>query len=372
MMSFITIFLIGIGGVVASSFAATAFIGKENQPQPEFTTRFFAINESEIVSGKPAYYRIIVENQEGAYMDYVLKVFFSGEQIYKQEIKLNNSQMFNKTIKLNLNFTDYQILEFSLYKDDQIYRTWVIQVSPVINYSNASSLKVSPHSLQNGDSPETKNETIKREDLPYIKKKNGNAIDFNFYSGENLELNVSNGNVNNGSATYTTVSKGNNITFLEENYEKVQPNFVELLYPITEDIKDLKLKTRETFQLKDGYAVTLNQIDNQTLKLNISWNNRTIREIISKNSTVEYWKEIDDFHKEKVIQITPKKISQNEIILDIIQYGDTKLIRVGDQYGEFQVSNITENSIIMKNTKNIKIETGNETSLMSGKIKIWV
>lgn len=504
MMSFISIFLIGIGGVGAS-FAITELIGKDTQPLPEFTTRFFAMNESEIVFGKPAYYRIIVENYEGADVDYVLKVFLSGEEIYKQEIKLNNSQRFNQTIKLNLNMTDYQKLEFSLYKDNQKYITRVFQVSPVINYNNASSLKVAPPSLQNGDmendiawkfdgkrfsgnytsdewmspersyrisvyksakkgdfgsiiqnfsnkeegfaslsfdikstgasyytqalmnnevvwenssghdwlrvtvrvffkksnklefkviakndtnssmtawldnikfvtySPETKKENIKREELPYTKKNNRDAIVFKFYSGENLELNVSNGNVSNGDATYITAGKGNNITFLEENYEKIQPNVVKILYPIIGDIKDLKLKTKETFKLKDGYAITLNQIDNQILKLSISKDDRTLREITSaKNSSVEYWKEIDEYKKEKVIHITPKKISQDEIILDIIQYGDLKWIKVGDKYGEFQVTNITENSIIMKNNQPIKLEAGKTVFLMGGKIKIKI
>jgi hypothetical protein len=504
MMPIILIFLIGTGGIGAS-FAITKLIAKDKQPQPEFTTGFFAINESEIVFGKPAYYRIIVENYEGTETDYNLKVFFSGQEIYKQEINLNNSQTFNQTIKLNPNVTDYQELEFSLYKANQKYKTRVFQIYPVINYSIAGSLKVTPPSLQNGDmendiawkfdgkglsggnytssewmspersyqigvykrakngdfgsiiqnvsnkeegfaslsfdikstgasyytqaimnneivwenssgydwlrvtvpvfikksnqlefkaiakndtnssitawldnikfviySPDTKKESIEREDLPYIKKKNGDALVFMFYSGESLELNVSNGNVSNGDATYTTSSKGNNITFLAENYEKIQPNVVNILYPIIEDVKDIKLKTGETFKLKDGYAVTLNQIDNQSLELSISRNNTTLRKIISKNSTVEYWKEIDDYEKEKVIRITPKKISQGDIILDIVQYGDMKRIIVGDKYGEFLVTNITENSITLKNNQSIKFGAGNVISLMGGKMNIKI
>jgi hypothetical protein len=338
MMPSISIFLIVIVGF-GMSFAIIELIGKDTPSRPEFTTRFFAINESEIVYGKPVYYRIIVENNEGAYVDYILKVFLSEGQIYQQEIKLNNSQMFNQTIKLYINMTNYQKLEFSLYKDNQKYRTKVFQVY----------------------------------ELPYIKKKNGESVVFNFYSGENLELNVSNSKVSKGDAIYVTDGRGSNITFLEENYEKIlQINMLYVLLPIIRDDKDIKLRTRDTFQLKDGYGITLNRIHNQSLKFSILWNNRTIREIISVNSTVEYWKETDDGHKKKVIHITPKIISQDEIILDIVQYGDPIWIRVGDRYGEFQVSNITENYIIMKNTENIKIEAGEETTLMSGKIKIWV
>ena len=133
------------------------------------------------------------------------------------------------------------------------------------------------------------------------------------------------------------------------------------------------MKARETFKLKNGYAVTLNQIDNQRLKLSISKDDKTLREIIStKNSSVEYWKEIDEYKKEKVINITPKKISEGEIILDIIQYGDLKWIKVGDKYGEFQITSITENSIIMKNNQPIKLEKGKVVSLMGGKMKIKI
>lgn len=505
-MSIISIFLIGTGGVGAS-FALTKLMGKDPQPQFMPTTRFFVINESEIVFGEPAYYRIILENNEGKNADYDLKVRLAGQEIYNQEIKLNNSDSLNQTITFNIT-GDYKKLEFLLYKDNEIYRTRVFQIIPVINYNLAPGLTVTPPLLQNSDmemdnswkfngkgfaggytsyewispersyqisvykrakkdafgsiiqnfsnkedgfaslsfdiksigasyytqalindevvwenssgedwlrvrvpvflkksnklefkviakndtnssmtawvdnikfvtySPEIKKDAAKREELPYSRKKNGNAIVFKFNTGEKLELKVSDGNVSKGDALYITANKGNNLTFLGEEYEKIfPPPIASVLLPVIGDIKDIKLKTGETLKLKNGYAITLKQIDNQSLKLGISSNNRIVRDIITdaKNSSVEYWKEIDDYKKQKVMHIIPKKIDQGELVLDIIQYGDSKkLVKIGDKYGEFRVINITENSIVMKNVEAIKIETGKETSLMSGKIKIKV
>ncbi len=84
-----------------------------------------------------------------------------------------------------------------------------------------------------------------------------------------------------------------------------------------------------------------------------------------------YWKETDDYKKYKIIMIKPKQMSQDELLFDIIQYGDKKVIMVGDKYEEFEVADIASNSIILKNTRPIKIGTG-EVSLMNGKIKISV
>ncbi len=138
------------------------------------------------------------------------------------------------------------------------------------------------------------------------------------------------------------------------------------------DMKDEKLKINETFKLLNGYTVTLEKITNQSLQLNVSENNRTVREIrAAGNSPIVFWKEIDDYKKSKVIMINPKQVSQDELVFDIIQYGDKKVVMVGEKYKEFQVTDIANNSITLKNTQPIKIETG-DVSLMDGKIKIRV
>lgn len=495
------IFLIGTCGVGAS-FALTKLIGKSPQPQPEFITRFFAINESEIVFGKPAYYRILVENHEGSNVDYELKVRLSGHEIYNQEIKLNNSVSLNRIISLNPNITGgYQKLEFLLYKDNEIYKTRVFQVSPAVDYSLAPNLTVAPSTLQNGDmekdvgwkflgkeftgnyttydwsSPKrsyqiyaqravkkdafgsliqilssekagfaslsfdvksnnesyytqalvndevvwenssgkdwqrisiplflresnkvefkviAKNDTnsgilvwwdnIKFEDYspikienitkPYIEQRKGNTIVYEFNTGDKLELKVTNDSVNNGNAVYTTYNKGDNIIFLGETYEKVHPKTTSFLYPVLMSSNDNMIKINDTLRLKNGYAITLKQVNNQSLKLSIYLNNRLVKEINGrKNSTMEYWNEIDDYKKQKVIKITPREIYHDAILFDIIQYGDIRLVLVEHDYGEFQVTNMTNYSITLKNNQPIKLEAGKMVSLIGGKLKIKV
>lgn len=498
---------------VSASFFLTKFTGKEPQPQLEPTTRFYVTNESEIFFGKPAFYRMILENQEGEGVNYQLKVRLAGEEIHNEEIMLNSSEILNQTISFIPNFGgDYLKLEFLLYKDNESYRTRVFQVAPAIDYSIVSSLAVAPPLLQNSDMEKdsawkfsgreftgnytasewssgrrayqikaakgvkknsfgsiiqnfssenngfaslsldvksnnasyyiqavmndkvlwenytgtdwqriklpvllkkssrlelkviAKNDTrsgittwldnivfanyssvkiekiskVAKQAEPYTKQKSGDIIVYKFNTGEKLELKVSKGNVSKDNAVYTTANKDNNIIFMGERYEKILPVTASVLLLIIMDVKDKKLKINESIKLQNGYAVTLKQIQNRSLHFSISKDNRTVREITSAgNSSIEYWKYInefkkDDYKKQKVIKIIPGNITRSEVVLDIIQYGNKKIVSAGNKYGEFQVTGVTSDSIIMKNIQPLKIEAGKEISLMSGKIKIKV
>ncbi len=506
--NFFLIFLILLpaAGATGVYFAITKF-GHEHSPQYGPTTRFFVMNESEIVLGKPALYRIILENQEGKTLEYMLKVRFAGEEIYSEPISLGDGELLNQSISFTPNVGgDYQKLEFLLYKDNQTYRMRVFQVLPVINYSIASNLSIKPPLLQNGDmenntgwesigdiftadyttsesssrrrsymieswngvkkgesrgimqnfsseseglvslsfdvksdnssyyiqsivndkvvwenatgsdwqriqipvllkksntlefrviakndtesgiitwwdnvkfepySPEKiENIVVKKEEPQYKIQKKGNTFVYTFNSGEKLELNVVNGDLEKGNAIYTSANKGDYIIFLGEKYAKIIPDNVNLLYPVLMDHENVTLKLNETMILKDNYMITLKQIENQTMKFTISKDNRILRDLVSSgNSSIEYWREIDDYRKLKVIQVTPVKISQNEIVSDMTQYGDQKIMTVGTKYGEFQITNVTDDSIYMENIQPIKIEADTELSLIDGSIKIWV
>lgn len=348
----ILILLLVVGGSVAS-FALPKLIDEELPPNPGPTTRFYVVNENEIINGKSLFYRMLIENREGTKVDYELKVRLGGDTIYSQQISLNHSGSFNETISFIPNQTEhYQKLEFLLFKDNETYRTRVSQVSSGIF------------------SPEKKDTITKVETEPYLKEKNGDITVYKFNSGELLELTVSNGEVSKGNAIYSAAIKGKNIIFFGNMYEKAIPTASNVLYPVITEMKDKKLKIDETLNLKNGYAVTFKQINNRSLKLNISRNNRIIREIIGENSSIEYWKIISDYKKQKSIQIIPKQIYPDEIILDVIQYDDIETVIVGNKYGEFEVTEVTNNSIILTNIEPIKIEDGMDMSLINGKIKI--
>ncbi len=310
------------------------------------------MNESEIFYGKPVSYRIILENQEGKTIDYEMKVRLAGKEIYTKSIRLNSGSGFNQTISFTPNITDgYPKLEFLLYKDNETYRTLVSQVIP-----DLVSQVIPEHDLI----------------VTQVPQKNGDIISYKLNTGEKLELKIIKDSVKPEDAIYTTSSEENKIIFLGETYEKILPTMVNFLYPVILDLKDETLKINETFKLKPGFTVTLKKITNQNLQLSISENNRTVRDISAAgNSPIIYWKEIDDYKKYKAIMINPKQVSQDELVFDVIQYGDKKTVMVGDKYGEFQVTDIANNSITLKNTLPIKIGTG-EVSLMDGKIKIRV
>jgi hypothetical protein len=334
--------MLSVVGGIGASFALIKLAGEGSQSQPEPATRFYAVNESEIFYGKPVSYKIILENQEGKSIDYDMKVRLSGKEIYNKNIRLNSGSIFNQTISFTPSLTDgYPRLEFILYKDNEIYKTLVSQVIP-------------RHNL-----------TITR-----TPQKNGETILYRFDTGEQLELKILKDSVRPEDAIYTTSSQENQIIFLGETYEKILPTMVNYLYPVILDMKDEKLKINETFRLLKGYTVTLEKITNQSLQLNVSEDNKTVREIrAAGNSPIVYWNETDDYKKYKIIIIKPKQMSQNELVFDIIQYGDKKVIMVGDKYEEFEVTDIADNSITLKNTLPIKIGA-EEVSLMNGKIKI--
>ncbi len=207
----------------------------------------------------------------------------------------------------------------------------------------------------------------------YTMTKKGDTVIYGFNSGEKLELEISNNTVNSGKAVYNAAAKGDFIIFLGEKYEKVLPPNSDILIQVIAEMKDKRINTQETLDLKNGYSISLNQIDNGSLNINVSKDNRIIKDFISwDGSPIEYWKEIDDYKKQKVLQITPKEINQSEAVIDIMQYGSLQDVFVGDYYEDFKVTKVTKDSITMKNNESFIIEAGKELSLIKGKIKIDV
>ena len=359
------ILLLGAAGV-GTSYVFTKLAGEEPQLQQGSTTRFYVINDGEISLGKPALFRVIVENHEGKAVDYWLKVRQSGEVIHSQEIKLNHDNSLNQTISFipDQAEEDYSKIEFLLYKANEIYTTRVFQISSDTN----SPVKVDK-------TQETKKINVigeKKMDA-YTKQESGDDILFAFNTGEELRLRVSNGKVNKGDAVYTAAGKESKIVFLGETYEKILISNAIYLYPIIMEMNGKKLKIKETMELKNGYSFTLKEIDGQSLKTEISKDGRIVREVLSKgNAPIEYWKEINEYKKQKMIQIIPEEINQNEGIFYITQYGDQKAVLVGNKYGEFKVLDVSSESITLENIQPITIEAGKDISLMNGKIKIKV
>jgi hypothetical protein len=368
-------------GALGAYFAITGLTEEIKQPS-EPVTHFYVKNETEIIAEKPAVYRVMIENREGVKVDYGLKVLLDGKEINNQQIILQNNDISNETVSVIPDMKgDYQKLEFVLSKGIEPFRTYEFQIIPSIG--NGQIFKFNPPSVQNKEIIDNKVEypLVEKEgnvSSTYTVEKNGSTIIYKFKSGERLELTVRDGIVNIGDAVYSTVSDGDSIVFIQEIYEKIYPNSLTYLYPIILRTQDNNLSINNTLKLKNGYSVILKEIDSQKinreiLKIEISKDNMIVREIISNgNSPIEYWHQIDDYKKERIIRIIPTSISSNEITFDITQYGTKEQVLVGNRYEEFKIEDITQDSIIMKNTRPLTLEAGKVLSLIKGKIQIKV
>ncbi|MFU8767140.1 MAG: hypothetical protein ACNA7I_05695 [Candidatus Methanoperedens sp.] len=371
---FLFLIFLPAAGAMGAYFAVTKLTAEEIKLPSEQVTHFYVKNENEIIAEKPAVYRVMIENREGVTIDYGLKVFLDGKEIHSQQVILQNNDVFNETVSVIPDMKgDYQKLEFALSKGIEPFRTYLFQLIP------SRYPEINPTSFQDKDNrfeyPPADKEGM--ESSNYTVERNGSTIIYKFKSGERLELTVRDGIVDIGDAVYSTMGEGNNIVFIQENYEKIYPDSLTYLYPIILGTGDNKLSINETLKLKNGYSVILREINSkninrEVLEIDISKDNKVVREIISYgNSPVEYWHVIDDYKKERIIKIIPTSISPNEITFDITQYGTKKQVLIGNEYEEFKIENITRDSIIMKNTRPLNL-TEPVLSLIKGKIQVKV
>ncbi len=368
--------------IAGAYFAIMELAGEVTKLPSEPLTHFYVINETEIIAEKPVVYKVTIENMEDKNVEYGLKVLLAGKEIHNQNIILQNNDISNEKVSVIPNISgSHQTLEFLLFKDKKPFRKYVFQLlSPIENGYMTTTI---PSSLQKNEIKENTVEYLPVEkegdqNSTYTVENNGRNIIYAFDSGERLEMAVKYGIVNNGDAVYSTLSEGDNIMFIRQKYVRILPNSLSYLYPIILEIQDNNLSINETLELKNGFSVTIRKINSQNinseiLKIDISKNNKIIREIISNgNSPIEYWDQIDDYKKDRIMRIVPTSISETAIIFDITQYGGKKRVLIGDNYEEFKIVNITQDSIIMKNTQPLSILTGNDLSLIKGKIKIKV
>jgi hypothetical protein len=366
-----------IAGATGTYFVITKLAGEETRLPSEPLTHFYVKNETDMIAQKPVVYRVVVENREDKKVEYGLQVSLDGKEIHNQQIILEKNDISNETISVIPNLTGgHQKLEFLLFRGKELYRTYVFQLISPIEYGSVPSTNPSLPLKNKAEYPLVEKEDAQNSN--YTVENNGSTIIYKFDSGERLEMAVTNGIVNIGDAVYSTVSDGDNIMFIREMYVKIFPNSLINLYPVILEIHDNKLSINETLNLKNGYSLTLREINSQNinseiLKIDISKNNMIVREIISHgNSPIEYWYQIDDSKKDRILRVIPTSISETDIMFDITQYGDKKRVLIGDNYEEFKIVNITQDSIIMKNTQPLSILTGNDLSLIKGKIKIKV
>ena len=213
---------------------------------------------------------------------------------------------------------------------------------------------------------------------------------------ESLKLHfASNGTIEEDGAVYTTnTCKGPTmrfIWFMGREYRSLDPDKANLLSKIlicfdkydapAEGNTKKTLATGETWELKEGYSLVASQVDlvGNKVYLNIYKNGEAVYdEVLTPGDYFVYNETIDDV--EDITLFTCRVDSafrgtdSNVVILSVVrQYSDNpKKIEIGDEYGDFEVKEITGTMIRLRNANTISFSLFERGELLGDWIKFRV
>ncbi len=205
---------------------------------------------------------------------------------------------------------------------------------------------------------------------------------------------TSNGTIEEDDAVYTTKTcKGHIrfIWFMGCEYRSIDPDKVNLLskilicfdkYDAPEEGNTKKtLATGEIWELKEGYSLVPSQVDLEGNKvyLNIYKNGEVVyAEVLKPGDYFVYNQAIDDmdditlftYHVDSAFRGT----DSNVVILTVVrQYSDNpKKIGIGDEYGDFEVKEITDKIIRLNNANTISFSLFEREELLGDWLKFRV
>lgn len=227
-----------------------------------------------------------------------------------------------------------------------------------------------------------------------------------------------NGSVKEGEATYVSKVHKGGISFLGNTYELIQPNRPGYISNVTLE-SQIKLVENET-KAFEGYNLKFTKINNGSIQLSIrkiGTNNQTellkqaldvnissvlksgfnntssfypdinyfmltgsnnklkTSNILKAGEIFEYWNEFRvDYDYKKIAgrleSINNSNFSNININLSVIFYDVPFEIFPGKVYGDFKVHSISNNSIVLKNSKPLLFGRGKEVPLLGGSMKI--
>jgi S-layer protein (TIGR01567 family) len=215
-------------------------------------------------------------------------------------------------------------------------------------------------------------------------------------SAEKLDLHfASNGTIEEDGAVYTTKTyKGSTIRFIRFmgcEYRSLDPDKANLLskilicfdkYDAPEEGNTKKtLATGEIWELKEGYSLVASQVDlvGNKVYLNIYKNGEAVYDEVLKpgdyfvyNETIDGVDDITLFtcHVDSAFRGT----DSNVVVLSVVrQYSDNpKKIRIGDEYGDFEVKKIANTTIELKNANTISFSLFEREELLGDWVKFRV
>ena len=207
------------------------------------------------------------------------------------------------------------------------------------------------------------------------------------YEWLNLSF-AKNGTINEGDASYTTKlykkSPKREIMFMGSKYHSLDPDNADTLTEIftsfgSDDKKTMSIG--EVWELDQNYPLTVSGIDQngEKVTLELAKNSDVVEfTVIGEGDTFEY--KTDILRADDVILFTCKVdtvlrgTDSNIVVLKTVRhYSDTPLIlKTGDEFGDFELTSITNDTIEMKNSKTISCSLDEKIDLLDDWIKLKI
>lgn len=198
---------------------------------------------------------------------------------------------------------------------------------------------------------------------------------------------VTNGAINKGDATYKTKmykkSPKRQIMFMGNKYHILDPDKAELLSKIFKDFGSYDKKmllTNEAWELDQNYTLTLRDVDfnnDRLALLELAKNGDIVdRTTVKPGDKYEYTTDVTDAKNVTIFicdidSIIGSNNSANMILKNVIHYSDTPLIiKTGDEFGDFEITSITNNTIEMKNSNTISYSLDGTVNLLDDWLKL--
>ncbi len=198
------------------------------------------------------------------------------------------------------------------------------------------------------------------------------------YEDYSLELNFTgDGVVGKSGAKYTAkANKDKRIWFLDQYYQSLDPDKVDLLSKIYLSKKNFTLMHDKPYMLRNGYSLELVDVSEkgESVFIRLLKNDEILDEAIlhkkekytynrsirNRNLTVVSFRVEDAFYGSNSSMATIK---------NLYQYSDEPLeLKVGDKFGKFQITSITSEKIIMENTEPLTFPKGEKTLILDDTI----
>ena len=192
-------------------------------------------------------------------------------------------------------------------------------------------------------------------------------------SYETLNMYFSSDNkVKEGDATYIATLKGGQIGFFGLVYAPIDSDNLDLLSQVLVNESEKSIRVQEPYLLRNGYILTCGDITGKNILVEFTRNGVLVDSNIFSEGELVVFKtaygndEINFFECE-----IETLIGETIILRNIRQYSRTPLkLALGERYGDFKISEITDSKIVLENTEPITIR--DEDSILDNWIKFDV